>query len=253
MTELMEYQDVIDRVRSGLAGVEYPRPAPDRPTRRGSRKVTMTIAGLALIVLVAALVLGPSRGTSLVWAAEPEVVTEADVQEATVACQKSLDASDPSLDVRVGDLPPLVVMDLRGDRAVAIFRGGGEYVVCLLDTTVDPWGASIFEVAPYGTEESGSLPLTDKANVFSAGPWGEGDEMVTLVTGAVPTSVAKVVFRFTVPNLPPAEASVGEGAFSIWWPGGPYFDVDFRAYAADGTELELSVGGISMEEASPQP
>jgi hypothetical protein len=254
MTELMEYQDVIDRVRSGFAGVEYSRPGPERPRRRISRRVTMAIASAALIVLVGALVLGPSRGTSLVWAAEPEVVTEADIEVATEACQESLDASDPSLDVRVGDLPPLVLMDLRGDRAVATFRGGGEYVVCLLDTTVDPWGASIFSAAPYGTEESGTPPLMEDAQILDAGPWGEGDEMVTLFTGAVPASVARVIFVFTVPDLPPAEASVGEGAFSIWWPGGPWFDVDTRAYAADGSELPDSIiGGFSTGPASPQP
>ncbi|MGH2573022.1 MAG: hypothetical protein ACRDGU_06020 [Actinomycetota bacterium] len=251
MTELELYSDVVDRVRLGMAGVQYLRPAPKRPRRRLSIRSSALIAGVAAIVLIATLVLAPSR-TRLVWAAVPEVVTEQDVQAATVACQESLDAHDPSLDIRVGELPPLVVLDLRGNRAVAIFRGGGEYVVCLVDTAGDSWEGSIFSAVPYGTEETGSLPLMENANVIDSGTWGEGDDMVTLVTGAVPRSVARVVFEFTVPDLGSAEATVAEGALSIWWPGGSHFDVDIRTFRADGSELHLPVVGISAGEASPR-
>jgi hypothetical protein len=240
MTELMEYQDVIDRVRSGIAGVKYAKPAPDRRPRR-SRRMTMAIAGVALIVLITALVLGPSRGTSLVWAAEPEVVTEADIEEATVACQKSLDAQDPSLDIRVGILPPMVLMDLRGDRAVATFREGGRYVVCLLDTTTDPWEGSIFSAIPYGTEETGTPEFIDGVPVLTEPGFQHGDigEMdgVGIVSGAVGPTVVRVVFQFTVPDLGTSEATMGEGAFAIWWPAldDCRVELTMSAFAADGS------------------
>jgi hypothetical protein len=252
MTELDTYPDVVEQLRRGMKKVRYLRPPPKPRPRRRAFHLAAAIALVGATALISTVLLSRS-GTSLVWAAEPDVVTEADIGSATASCQESLDAQDPSLDIRVGDLPPLALMDLRGNRAVAIFRGGGEYIVCLLDTSAVPWRASIFSAAPYGTEETGSPPLGENAQVLDSGTWGEGDDMVTLVAGAVPSSVSRVIFEFKTPDLGSAEASVGEGAFCIWWPGGPSFDVDIRAYAADGTELHQPIGGIRWGEASPAP
>lgn len=252
MTELDTYPDVVEQVRRGMEQVRYLRAPPKPRRRRRALGVSVAIALVVATVLISTLVLSPS-GTSVVWAAEPDVVTEADIQSATESCQQSLDAQDPSLDISVGDLPPLVVMDLRGNRAVAIFRGGGEYVVCLIDTSADPWVGSIFSAAPYGTEESGTPPLSEDAYVLDTGTVGEGDDMVSLTTGAISPAVSRLVFNFIVPDLGSAEATVGEGAFGIWWPGGPPYEVKFRAYAADGSVVELAGTGFSVGGEEPLP
>jgi hypothetical protein len=241
VTDLDTYADVIDRVLAGMEDVRYRRPTPKLPRPRRTVRVALAVGAVMAIVLISTQVQAPSgpptqtqaspKTTPVVWASVPQVATEADAQSATEACGKGLETLDPSLDIRLEELPPLVILDIRGNRALATFFDGDRYVLCEVETAVRPWAGTIREsVAGLRTEGPDGLRMV------SFGAWGEGDGAINYTIGLAGPSVAKVVIDFGLSGLRTGEATLSDGAFSIWWPGA-YSAGTLRTLEADGGEV----------------
>ncbi|HLF44449.1 MAG TPA: hypothetical protein VJA46_13135 [Acidimicrobiia bacterium] len=230
MNDVKDYEDVIDRVEWGMEGVRYLRPAPTaRRSRSHLRPIVFVAGSVGLALFIVALVLAPVGDAALAWAATPSAVSVEQAEAAATACR-----DDVALDLGaagMSELPPLVIMDLRGNRAVATFVDETGHVTCLIDTTSQPWTASMSSVGPSPTD-----PMGDPIEIDGLATLGEGETLLSFANGAVDESVAQVVVE--IPGREPAEATVEGGRFSIWWPSN-LEAVVIRALADNGAELAV--------------
>jgi hypothetical protein len=221
---------------------------PARPRRRPL--AWLVAAAAAVVALTVALTLLPGRD-AVAWASEPSTATAADVVVAQKACSAplarglgdlqqsgsaSVDGTTPAAPPpSPGDagpptaLPPLAVLDVRGDGALAVYQDATWQVVCLLRRENGTWVDQGISVGPGRAAAPPGL-------VFGGGTSWAGGDQVSYVGGAVPTGTATVTF--TLSDGSTVRASLLGTTFAAWFPGGAsVVPGSLAAFDATGTKL----------------
>jgi hypothetical protein len=228
------------RLDRTIPGGAYPpaaspaRPAPrmtvlrGRSTRRRRSRVWLSGAAAAVMALALTLSLAPG-GSSGAWAAEPSTPTSADEEAAAAACGAPLArglgdlessgsaSTDGSRAPAPGEgpvvpesLPPLAVLDIRGDGALAIYQDPTWQVTCLLARDGSAWVDQGISVGP---GPSTSTPGV----IFGSRTTWMGGGSVAYLGGTVPPGTTKVTFDLSDGTT--VQASLLGTTFAAWFPG----------------------------------
>ncbi len=202
---------------------------PARSTGRRRSHAWLAGAAAAVLALTLTLTLAPG-GTSVAWAAEPRTPTAADVEAVATACRaplaRGLGDLESSGGSTTGDgapapapgegptvpesLPPLAVLDIRGDGALAIYQDPTWQVTCLLAREGGAWVDQGISVGP------GPSTSTPGAVFGSRTTWIGGDS-VAYLGGSVPPGTTKVTFDLSDGTT--VQASLLGTTFAAWFPG----------------------------------
>ena len=204
------------------------RPLPSR--KRRSPAGWIAVAAAVVIAASALNISGPG-GSSIAWAAEPESPTASEVQAINKACSRVIErgvgelqgsgtasadgSSEFATDGVVApeqptELPPLEVLDVRGDGAMAVYSDDQWQIVCLLQQSGGVWRD--FGLTAMGKD--GDAP----AGLVASGSTNSRDgQAISYVSGAVPAGTTAVTFELS--NGETVTASVLDGSFAAWFPG----------------------------------
>lgn len=267
VVEQREDADTAARLEEAFSAVTNVRPSPAAenlpgaslvplPGRRGRRtRVPWLAAAAAAVLLATAVVLWPS-GSSVAWAAEPRATSAADRADVQAACSAPLSRGlgqlegsgsaavaagtapaapgAPATDLPPSQLPPLSVLDVRGDVAFAVYQDATWTVTCLLRSDDGRWIDQGIQVGP---GSSGATP----GIVGSGGTQTVDGEAVTTVTGTAPTGASRVTFRLDDGTA--VQASVLGTTWAAWFPGSATIDpATITAYDASGRVLDGAAG-----------
>ncbi|WP_149204410.1 hypothetical protein [Actinotalea subterranea] len=231
-----------------LAILATPRPEPVPAERRVPRPVLAGAAAAALVatgVLVGTLVWEPTTAYAS-WTAEPAVVS--DVQDAlrADACPAVAQAIVGGATPEVVDVPlETVLVDVRGQYAYVLHAAESAVAECFV--TQEPGGTQWEAVGNdlvLGEGETLAEPAADGLTVLGNGTsrWAEGvmgEGAVTSAYGRVGADVESVVVTTTGGDE--ATASVENGWWAVWAPGGDALEDTARLTLDDGRVLEVSV------------
>jgi hypothetical protein len=201
---------------------------PPRPATRRRAPVWLAGAAAAVLALALTVTLAPG-GSTAAWAAEPTTPTSGDRAAAATACGAPLArglgdlewsggatadgalASAPGAGPTVPQsLPPLAVLDIRGDGALAIYQNPTWQVTCLLAREGDLWVDQGISVGP------GPGASTPGVVFGSRTSWIGGDS-VAYLGGSVPPGTTKVTFDLSDGTT--VQASLMGTTFAAWFPG----------------------------------
>lgn len=249
-------------VASAFDGVGMAAPAPVAepapqaelvalPTRRKARRWPALLAAAAAAALVAtAVLLGPT-GSSPAWAAEPRTPSSSDVDAIAAACVAPLarglgqlqssgalsvdgspvDVPMPEAPQPPSSLPPLLVLDIRGDVAFAVYQDATWTVTCVAVQDGDGWRDQGVQAGPGSSDPQPGI-------VASGGIATVAGEQVTTVTGSVPEGTARVTFRLD--DGTEVVASVRGSTWAAWFPGDRRLDPSsITAYDGSGAATPL--------------
>lgn len=216
---------------------------PGRTTgRRRGHVLWLSGAAMAVVALVLTVTLTPG-GSSVAWSAQPTAPTEVDREAAGEACGAPLarglgelessgsaavdgaaaPAPEPGESAPVS-LPPLAVLDIRGDGALAVYQDRTWQVACLLTREGGAWVDQGITVGPASS--------TPGAMFGSSTAWVGGDS-VTYLGGSVPSGTTKVTFDLSDGTT--VRASLLGDTFAAWFPGDrSYVPGSLLTYGADG-------------------
>ena len=249
-------------------GVRLGRPAPGRTTTGGispparivalpgrtdgprrAPVVWLSGAAVAVVALVLTVMLAPG-GSSVAWSAVPTAPTAGDREAAAAVCGAPLarglgelessggasvdgapapaPAPEPG-EIAPESLPPLAVLDIRGDGALAVYQNRTWQVACLLTREAGAWVDQGITVGPGpGTSTPGAI-------FGSSTAWAGGD-FVAYLGGSVPPGTTKVTFDLSDGTT--VRASLVGDTFAAWFPGDrSYVPGSLLTYGAD--ELPL--------------
>ena len=200
-----------------------------RPASRLRSPVWLAGAAAAVVALTLTVTLSPG-GSSVAWAAEPTTPTAGDREASATACgtpvarglgdlessgSASVTGADPAPAPERApgvpeSLPPLAVLDIRGDGALAIYQDSTWQVICLLTREGDAWVDQGISVGPgTGTSTPGV--------VFGSRTSWVGGDSVAYLGGSVPPGTSKVTFDLSDGTT--VQASVLGITFAAWFPG----------------------------------
>jgi hypothetical protein len=250
----------------------YPHPAPaSRQVRRSVRDgralfprrwVTrslsrwVTAGALALVVSTAALVLptGSPQTAFASWSSMPVAVADADADadaDAEVAGQR---CRDNNVDENKADSPMVlsnagvqrmrtVLAERRGDDTYTLIEGSGWIAECLQG---DGLGGGVLARAGDVDLRTGwsLVPAVDGAVILTGGTQRTGNDVSSTyhwVTGRVGSDVTGV--GVTPSGEGVVTATLSNGYFTAWWPGGRSDTAEVTLHLADGRTL----GGIPAD------
>jgi hypothetical protein len=203
--------------------------APVRAPHR--RRLFLSPAGLAAsaVVMVAgiavATVVANVAAPSAAWSATPTRSSASDEARARQACADV--PAEPAGEDRVGDkgraparpapagpptLPPLAVLDVRGNGAVAIFADERWTADCVLTRRGDRWERLASTLSPSGTTVS-AVELSLQGHGSTIQPDGTA---VSYLAGHAGAGISSV--RLVTAGGEPILASLARGHFALWWP-----------------------------------
>ena len=222
-------------------------PPPGRPAGRRRTRAWLAGAAAAVLALTLSLTLAPG-GSSVAWAAEPTAPTAGDRDAAAAACGAPLARGLGDLESSgsaSGDgapapaaggggpgvpdsLPPLAVLDIRGDGALAVYQDPTWQVTCLLARDGSAWVDQGISVGPGpGASTPGTL--------FSGRTSWVGGDSVAYLGGSVPPGTTKVTFELSDGTT--VRASVLGATFAAWFPGErSYVPGSLTTHQADGSQ-----------------
>lgn len=261
-----EDEQTAELLAQAFDGIRLNRPAPVRTTTPGApaippaRVVALTtrsagrrrsrvwLAGAVAAVLALTLTVAVSPGgSSVAWAAEPAAPTQADRDAAAIACgaplarglgalessgSASLPGADPSVAPESApgvpeSLPPLAVLDIRGDGALAIYQDPTWQVTCLLTRETGSWVDQGILVGPGPATGTPGLLFGSRTS------WVGGDS-VSYLGGSVPAGTTNVTFDLNDGST--VRASVLGTTFAAWYPGERnYVPGSLMTYDANGS------------------
>jgi hypothetical protein len=208
-----------------------------RVVRRARRA---PLVGLLVAVLAGAWVvaspLGGAPSAFATWTENPTPISSGDLAVIAGRCAKSFP-----------DMPPLTLVDGRGDVAFSLFVGKGKVAEC---TVIKHNGSWVM-----GTAGGGLGDITGRANVLNGatvlGVEGTADlsnnhdrSQAASAWGWVAPTVTSVVVRADGRT---SQATVRGGAFAAWWPhdAGASRGGAVTAYDAQGRQLaQVTIAGI---------
>ncbi|MEY4175255.1 MAG: hypothetical protein RI900_2420 [Actinomycetota bacterium] len=248
MNTQLDEQHVADQLRSGFAGATYDRSATS--FAGGSRLPYIGGTTLAAAAAVTGLLLATSGGANpaLAWSPAPAAVTAADEVAVRAACtvdpaqgSEGRDALSAPVEALPAELPPLVVLDLRGTGGLATFADANWTATCLVVRTGDGFERGPVVLEPT-TESAGAAPLA--VSWAASTTWQDGSD-ISMMSGVA--SADAVTVEVSVPGQPVAVTNVVNGRFNLWWIGAlPTEEGTIRALDAAGGELAevaLAMGG----------
>ncbi|WP_327723449.1 hypothetical protein [Streptomyces europaeiscabiei] len=193
-----------------------------RPATRAPlvRRVSFTLAGAlaaGLAVLTATGGLsglpglgsrGPLSSAELAtWTGTPRSLDSAGA-EGSAAEEECLKATE-----QYGSGPAVVSnADIRGDVASMVVSRGRGVMYCLAG--LDGGGGSMMGISPVP-----DLPA-DGIELDTSGAQGAGDSLLNYIVGFVGSNVEKVIVRDSGHTV---RATVQDGRWTAWWPGGDYY------------------------------
>jgi hypothetical protein len=183
---------------------------PETGRSRSRRRVGVTAAAAAVAALLAGGVAIAPTAAYASWSAEPASVTS------TQALQQAVDCTalwDQSVDWPAVEPDDILLSERRGDASLTIMRQGDAVIEC---SDVGLGGAGWSAL----TDETGAVPATaaGKISTRSLGSTGNWPLEYSSITGTVGAGVTGVDIVGTDGSI--VTASVGDGWFTAWWPGG---------------------------------
>lgn len=231
----MKDTDVLEAVSARYARVRCDRPV-DAVIRRGRllrrRRRAPAVAALALALTGGLLTLGaqPRSGAAFAdWTSGPQATDAVTLAVIDASCRdKAEDAT--------AAMPPLRIVDRRGNFALSLYTDGRSAVVCEL---FEGGGRSTWAQGGLGYDQEvrtrHTLSPARPVAVESAGQitLAAGQDSASNVYGWVGPGVVKVVVTSSVATV---TASVNDGAFTAWWPdaGQPSGRATVTAYDSAG-------------------
>jgi hypothetical protein len=226
MNDLIEFEDVVAELRSGLAEVHFDRQPPRR--RRTVRRLAWLSATAAFLMLVL-LYVAPGVGDGIAWAAVARPPTAVEQDWITRDCAESL-ATTPG--EWPDTLPELMTSEVRGNMATLMFAGDGWFATCIVEqlTRDDEFAPGLSAIHMGIAADRETLATGDDRLRFGIlGLMPDALQGSTFVTGAVAPEITEVVIE--VDGLGEVEATVANGWFTAWWPSREPFVV--RGFGAD--------------------
>jgi hypothetical protein len=213
-----------ERIIAEAAPVTTPKAA---RSRSRYRRVGVTAAAGAAL-LAGGIAIAPTAAYAS-WSAEPASVTSAQALQQAAECTKLWDQSVKWPDVKPEDI---LLSERRGDTSLTIMRQGDTVIEC---SDIGYGGAGWSAL----TDETGAVPATAAGRIStrslgSSGDWPLEYSSITGTVGAGVTGVDIVGADGSV-----VTASVGNGWFTAWWPGGSGGIVD------DGETITVHTDGGS--------
>ncbi len=239
--------EVADDIAVAFSGLTFTRPSPSvtpaaSSTRSGSRASRRTryvwLAGLAAASVVTLTTISfviPDQG-SVAWAETPTRPSSGEVRSVVETCSADIapglgeleysglaspEGSMPAeQDISAADslvpreLPPLTVLDLRGEGALALFADDNWNVVCLLSQKDGTWVSQGLTVTSAASPDasSDSPPLQFGSSLA----WASG-ETLSYLAGGLPATAARATLM--LPDGTVAEASILGDHYAVWFPG----------------------------------
>lgn len=208
------------QLREGLADaygdVRLMDPVDDIIRRGKAIRRTRRAPVLALVIafsagaLAVASPLGDPPSAFATWSESPTPISSSDAATVASRCAKT-----------VPDMPPLTLVDARGDVAFSLFVGNDQVGTCTVIKHDGSWAQ--------GTVGSGVDPVNGRQKVLKGAlalqlvassdlSNAQDHAQAASAWGWVSPAVASVVVRADGHTV---QATVRDGAFAAWWPHGP--------------------------------
>jgi hypothetical protein len=238
-------RSILDSNRTARASVAPPR-RPVRPVVIAGAAASVVMVAVGGVVLSQTLGSAPAYAS---WTAEPRVLTPEETADRAAGCptaaQEITDGADgPS----VTDVPVAAVLaEARGDYTYVVLAGDHAYADCFVTATHDGSPNDVVSSsAVVPGPVTGPAPAGRDVRVLQAGTasWSEGGTGEGAVTSAFGRAGADVAgVTAVLRSGERVEASVGDGWWSLWAPGGAVFDGPARVTFTDG-----STASVDLEE-----
>ncbi|HEY9409275.1 MAG TPA: hypothetical protein VIP77_06815 [Jiangellaceae bacterium] len=218
-------------------------PVPTEPTRPARRRLLLIPAGLAAAGVVSALLLGGSSAFAS-WTPRPEPLSATEGAAAATTCRDRMGLSD--------EADRVLIAERRGGWTYVLVSGPQEEGSCLmLNDVVGKTGSATvghllggggvvdYEVpkpAPDRVEEFDSI-----VSSYNPRPWWwfSDPEFWGLAGGYVGSDVVGVTVH--TPAGLDVEASVANGRFAAWFPGGDRVDPEDDPWTTDAWTYTLTL------------
>jgi hypothetical protein len=123
------------------------------------------------------------------------------------------DTAPPALPT---SLPPLVVVDRRGDHALAVFEDASWSFACMLSIDGGTWTADGLMAEQVATSSGQAVAMVGSMGAAISSADSSGPAPST-VAGTVPPGVTRVTLTFADGTV--ADATVTHGHYAAWYPG----------------------------------
>ncbi|WP_277212078.1 hypothetical protein [Isoptericola croceus] len=218
------------------------RPALRRPGRAAA---VASAAAAAVVAVVVTTVTLDSPAAYASWTPVPAGVTPADTALADESCGGSAAEIVEGAEGPVVQEVPVapVLTDVRGDYTYVVVAGEGAYGECFVTATDERGAPQVVTSSAVVPELAlpGRRELTTLQNGTAS--WSEGDGAegaLTSAFGQVGDDVTAVALTLTSGER--VEASVADGWWAVWAPGGSALGETAEVTYADGTTARIPVG-----------
>jgi len=236
--------------------VHYSRPAPQANGLAQKNRSVVSRWAVAMIaasvsVIAASGFLFASATLTPAWASHPRTPSGSDTAAIESVCRQrmTLQSRSGGPTGSISNLPPLVLIDIRGSGALAVFQDSSNTVECIASNATTPfwfslskntWSVASLTSGP-GVSVAPVSDITIDSGAVSVEIWTDGaatrrSKYVTDVNGRVPNPVARVTAD--LPDGTQATASLAGNHFALWWPGDhAQQQVTLHAYDAAGSQI----------------
>jgi hypothetical protein len=237
------------RVRADLdailtsAPAVAPAPAPpatskgtaSRPAAQRRAPRRLALAGAAAGVLTVGLVLAPplTGGDEAFasWTAQPQALAAEQRPGAAESCRENLADGAGADDTAALARSVVAVAESRGEWTTVLLAGAGGFsALCVTDTSAGLFTQGMIGSVGVPGGYTAPGPRDVVATDLGSGTMAAGE--LSLAAGSVGPQVVGVAYRSLDHGL--VEASVAEGRFALWFPGGELRD------ASGGVDVEVT-------------
>ncbi len=216
------------------------RPAARRPGRVAAAASAAAAVAVAVVVTTVTL---DSPAAYASWTPVPDAVPEAEQELRTEQCgagaAEIVDGPDGPV-VQDSPVEPVLV-DVRGDYTYVVMAGEGAYTECFVTAPADE-PPTVVTAGAAGVD----LPAPDARDLTTlqrgTASWSEGDGTegaLTSAFGQAGDDVAAV--ELTLTSGERVEASVADGWWAVWAPGGAALAARAEVTYTDGTTVMTDV------------
>lgn len=234
MSDLAEYEETIEVLRSSLRDIRYERPVSELPTRP---RIPVKFGAAAVVLVVAGTVWFATQAAEPAWAESGSALTTDETETLTEGCEEAAQLTE--VEGARGDRTELMATEIRGRTASLVFAGADHYVICVAQDYRS--GSEDGRVIVIGRGEIADLqpaigPIRSAVMTVSDPPTSPSDEepqSATSIVGRVEPNVDRVLIE--TPTLGQFEATVDGDWFTAWWPTTEFFEI--VAVDSNGTEV----------------
>lgn len=239
MSDLTEYEDTIEMLRSSLSDLRYERPVPELPKRP---RISIRTGVVAAAVLIAGSVWLVNQSPDPAWAAAGQIPTADETAALTETCA----AQATEIGTATSELPTLVAAEVRGRTASLVYAAEDRFVTCVaqdFQSGSDQGRMTAIAEGEIADLEPANGPVRFSILTISDPPALPGakepQSANTWVVGIIEPQVDQVLIETS--TLGQFEATVADGWFTAWWPTTESFEI----VALDSNGAELARTGIN--------